>query len=142
MNLKKLTETRDSLGLLILRLVTGAVFIAHGLPKFGWTGDGNIADLAARWAERGVIPLPTISAYTVASVETFGGAMLIAGFLTRVVTAMQAFAMLVAIFAVHWSNGFAGRGGYQWALLLFAAAACLMLEGAGKYSLDRKLSSE
>ena len=103
MNLKNLMETRDSLGLLILRVVTGAVFIAHGLPKFGWTGEGNIADVAARWAERGVIPLPTISAYTVASVEVFGGAMLIAGFLTRIVTAMQAFAMLVAVFAVHWS---------------------------------------
>jgi putative oxidoreductase len=135
-------ETGDSLGLLILRAVTGAVFIAHGLPKFGWTGDGNLAGVAQRWAEQGVIPLPMISAYIVASVETFGGAMLIIGFLTRIVTALQAFAMLVAVFAVHWSNGFAGQGGYQWALLLFAASTCLMLEGGGRYSLDRKLSTK
>ena len=122
MNFKSLMETRDSLGLLVLRVVTGAVFIAHGLPKFGWVGEGSLSAVAERWAANGVIPFPMISAFTVASTEVFGGALLILGLLTRVVTAMQTFAMLVAVFAVHFSNGFAGRGGYQWALLLAAAA--------------------
>jgi putative oxidoreductase len=143
MNMQKLMETRDSLGLLVLRVVTGSIFIAHGLPKMGWMGDGGgPSELGVRWAESDLIPFPMLGAYLIAYTEVFGGALLILGYLTRVVTAMQAFAMLVAVFAVHWSNGFAGRGGYQWALLLAAAAFCLMLEGGGKYSLDRKLSSK
>ena len=134
-------ETRDSIGLAVLRVVTGAVFIAHGLPKFGIIGDGSLAATADGLGNMG-IPLPAVSALLVATTEVFGGALLIAGFLTRIVTTAQAFAMLVAVFAVHLPNGFAGRGGYQWALLLCAAAFCLLLEGAGKYSIDRKLSSD
>ena len=142
MNLKPLMETRDSLGLLVLRLVTGAIFIAHGLPKTGWVGEGGgPASRGASWAESGFIPFPMLGAYLITYTEFFGGALLIMGFMTRVVTAMQTFGMLVAVFLVHWSNGFAGQGGYQWALMLAAAAFCLMLEGGGKYSLDRILSS-
>ncbi len=140
MDFKKFMETRDSVGLAVLRVVTGAVFIAHGLPKFGFIGDGSLAKTADMMGNMG-IPLPAVSAFLLATTETFGGALLIAGFMTRFVTATQAFAMLVAVFVVHLPNGFAGPGGYQWSLLLAAAAFCLMLEGAGKYSVDRKLSS-
>lgn len=38
MDMKKLMHTSDSIGLLVLRVVTGAIFIGHGLPKFGWDG--------------------------------------------------------------------------------------------------------
>ncbi len=141
MNIKSLMETRDSFGLLVLRVVTGIIFIAHGLPKFGWDGgEGSLAGMAANLEQMGV-PLPYFSAILVGSTEVFGGALLIAGYMTRVVTAAQTFAMLVAVLMVHLPNGLTGRGGYQWALLLAAAAFCLMIEGGGKYSLDRKLSS-
>lgn len=141
MNFKKLMETRDSIGLAVLRVVTGAVFMAHGFAKFGFSGDGNLAATTEMFGNMG-IPLPAVSGLLVATIEAFGGALLVAGFMTRFVTAAQAIAMLVAVLAVHLPNGFAGRGGYQWALLLGAAAICLMLEGAGKYSIDRKLSSD
>ncbi|MFT5140887.1 MAG: putative oxidoreductase [Rhodothermales bacterium] len=141
MDTKKLMQTSDSVGLLVLRLVTGAIFIAHGLPKFGWDGgEGNLASLTSSMESMG-IPLPFISGILIGTTEIFGGALLMAGFMTRIVTAAQTFGMLVAVFVVHFSNGFAGRGGYQWALMLAAAAFCLMMEGGGKYSLDRKLSS-
>jgi putative oxidoreductase len=141
MDTKKLMRTSDSIGLLVLRLVTGAIFVAHGLPKFGWDGgEGSLAGAASSMESMG-IPFPFISGILIGTTEIFGGALLMAGFMTRFVTAAQTFAMLVAVFAVHFSNGFAGRGGYQWALMLAASAFCLMLEGGGKYSLDRKLSS-
>ena len=140
MDLNKLMETRDSFGLLFLRVVTGAIFIGHGLPKFGWVGEGTLASTAEWFASMG-IPLPAISAFLLVSTEVFGGALLIAGFMTRFVSAAQAFAMLVATFVVHFPNGFLARGGYQWSLLLAACAICLMFEGAGKYSIDRRLSS-
>jgi putative oxidoreductase len=139
MNMKKLMATTDSWGLLGLRLVAGAVFIAHGLPKFG-IGGGNGLEGTASWLGSLGIPLPMLSTILVASSEAIGGVLLIAGFMTRFVAATQVIAMLVAVFLVHWSNGFTGEGGYQWALLLCAAAFALMMDGAGKFSIDRSMS--
>ena len=141
MNLKKLMSTTDSWGLLGLRLVTGVIFIAHGLPKFGFSGGGGLEGTAA-WLGGIGVPLPMLNAILVASSETIGGAMLIVGFMTRFAAATQVIAMLVAIFLVHWSNGFTANGGYQWALLMAAAAFTLMMDGAGRYSIDGKMSAK
>ena len=141
MNLKKLMSTTDSWGLLGLRLVTGVIFIAHGLPKFGFMGGGGLEGTAA-WLGGLGIPLPMLSAVLVASAETVGGLMLIVGFMTRFAAATQVIAMLVAIFMVHWSNGFTANGGYQWALLMAAAAFTLMVDGAGRHSFDRMMSGK
>jgi len=84
--------------------------------------------------------MANVMAPFVASVEVVGGAMLILGLLTRIVGALQAFTMAVAVLLVHLPNGAFGQGGYEWALLLGTAAAALMLEGGGKASLDNKLS--
>jgi len=139
MNFKKLMSTNDSWGLLGLRLVTGSIFIAHGLPKFGIGSDGGLSGLAS-WLGGMGVPFPMLNAVLVASSETIGGAMLIVGFMTRFAAATQVIAMLVAMFMVHWSNGFTANGGYQWALLLAAAAFAFMMDGAGRYSIDRMLS--
>ena len=48
MDLKKLMKTSDSIGLAVLRVVTGAVFMAHGLPKLGLMGDGSLAATTER----------------------------------------------------------------------------------------------
>jgi putative oxidoreductase len=138
MDMKKLMSTTDSWGLLGLRLVTGSVFIAHGLPKFGF-GGGGLAGTAEMLGNMG-IPLPMVAAFLVASAELIGGGLLIIGFMTRLAAATQVFAMLVAVFLVHFSNGFAAKGGYQWALLLAACAFALMIDGAGRHSVDRKMS--
>ena len=139
MDLKKLMSANDSWGLFGLRLVTGMIFIAHGLPKFGFMAGPGIESTAAWLGELGV-PFPIISAILVASAETIGGMMLIVGFMTRIAAATQVIAMLIAVFLVHWSNGLVGSGGYQWALLLAAAAFALMMDGAGRYSVDRMMS--
>ena len=139
MNIKKLMRTTDSWGLLGLRLATGAIFIAHGLPKFGIGGGDGLRGLAGWLGSMGV-PLPMLSAILVASSEAIGGAMLIVGFMTRFAAATQVIAMLVAVFMVHWSNGLAGEGGYQWAMLLGTAAFALMIDGAGRFSIDRSIS--
>jgi len=141
MNLKKLMSTNDGWGLLGLRLVTGVIFMAHGLPKLGLGNGGGLEGTAAWLAGMGV-PFPMLNTVLVALSETVGGAMLILGFMTRLAAATQVIAMLVAIFLVHWSNGFTANGGYQWALLMAAAAFALMLDGAGRYSVDRMLSQK
>lgn len=141
MNLKKLMSTSDSWGLLGLRLATGAIFIAHGLPKFG-IGGGNGLEGLAGWLGGMGVPLPMLNAILVATSETVGGAMLIIGFMTRFAALTQVIAMLVAVFLVHWSAGFTATGGYQWAMLLGVAAFTLMMDGAGRFSVDRMLSQK
>ena len=141
MSLNKLMSTTDGWGLLGLRVVTGVIFIAHGLPKFGIGGGDGLSGLAGWLGSMGV-PLPMLSAILVASSEAIGGVMLIIGFMTRFAAATQVIAMLVAVFMVHWSNGLTGDGGYQWALLMGAAAFALMMDGAGRFSIDRMMSQK
>jgi len=139
-NLKNLMRTDAGWGMAVMRVVTGIIFMGHGIPKFGWTGERTLADTAGFLGSVG-IPLPTASAFLIASAETFGGAFLVIGLLTRFWSASLAFSMLIAVTMVHMDNGMFGQGGYQWALLLMACSLALMTEGAGKASLDKMLSS-
>jgi len=136
MNLKNLMHTDAGWGMTVLRIVTGIVFMGHGAPKFGFVGNGSLADVAT-WLGSIGVPFPTVAAFLVAFFETFGGLFLIIGLLTRFWSLGLAFAMLVAATMVHYSNGMFGEGGYQWAVLLMACSLALMFEGAGKASLDR-----
>jgi len=140
MNLKSLMQTEAGWGMAILRVVTGIIFMGHGAPKFGITGDGGLESTAGFLASLGV-PLPAVAAFLVAFFEFGGGALLIVGLLTRVWAAGLAFAMLIAVTMVHLEAGMFGQGGYQWALLMMACSLALMIEGAGKGSLDNRLSS-
>lgn len=117
------------LGLLVLRLVLGAIMIAHGYTKvFG--GMPHFVETV-----RG-IHLPGWLAYLSAASEFGGGILLIAGFFTRFVALCVCINMLVAIFGVHWKNGFTGQGNYQFPLSLAAIAFSLIFTGAGPISVD------
>lgn len=139
MDFKKFLMTDAGWGMFVLRIVTGIIFIGHGAPKFGWGSDRTLAGLAG-WLDSMGVPLPMVSAFLVAFFETFGGAFLIIGLVTRFWSAGLAFAMLIAITLVHLDDGMFGENGYQWALLLMACSLALMFEGAGKGSMDRKLT--
>ena len=140
MDFKKLMSTDAGWGMFVLRIVTGIIFVGHGAPKFGFIGERTLSGTAEFIGSLG-IPMPMVGAFLVAAFETFGGAFLIIGLLTRFWSAGLAFAMLIAVTMVHLSSGMFGQGGYQWALLLMACSLALMFEGAGKASLDKKLSS-
>lgn len=139
MDFKKFLSTDAGWGMCMLRIVTGIIFIGHGAPKFGWIGDRTLADTAGFLDGIGV-PWPLYSAFLLALFEAVGGAMLVIGLVTRFWSAGLAFAMLIAVTAVHLENGMFGQGGYEWALLLMACSVALMFEGAGKASLDKMLS--
>ena len=62
---------------------------------------------------------------------------MIAGFFTRFAAFCVCINMLVALFGVHWKNGFTGQGNYQFPLSLAAIAFSLIFSGAGPISIDR-----
>jgi len=125
------------LGLLLLRLVIGLSFMAHGAQKlFGWFG-GYGPKGTGGWMESMGIKPGVAAAVMAGLMELVGGLLLAAGFLTVLGAALITLAMLGAIVKVHGKNGYwSTANGYEYNLLLIAAAVALALTGAGTYSLD------
>lgn len=122
---------------LLLRLVLGADFLAHGLQKtFGLFGGGGFAGAAAVAKGAGFEPAWLWGA-VLALTELLGGLAVLLGFYTRVAAGMLAFTMAVAIVEVHLALGFFNsNGGFEFPLMLFAVSLALVLSGSGPYSLD------
>lgn len=125
------TKTLDY-GLLLIRLALGTVMVAHGAQKlftFGYPGVvGGFSDMG--------LPVPGISAALIIAAELGGGILMLAGLLTRVAGAAFAFAMAVAAVQVHLANGFFMPTGYEFTMMLAAAALGIALTGAGRFSID------
>ena len=120
----------------VLRLVIGAIFVAHGAQKlFGIWGGGGIDGTTAFFTQLGLAPAMPL-AILVGVVEFAGGLMLICGALTLVVSLALTVNMLVAIAKVHLANGFFLPGGYEFNLALIGALVSLMLTGPGALSID------
>jgi putative oxidoreductase len=117
------------LALLVLRLVLGAIMIAHGYPKvFG--GLSHHAQFVSS------LGMPAWLAYFSAAAEFFGGIAVLVGLLTRLAALGIVINLSVAIGKVHWKNGFNGNGNYQFPLALAAMAFALIFFGAGPIALD------
>lgn len=133
----KLTATINTWALLPLRLALGAIFFAHGAQKiFGvWGGRGLTAWTAA------AAPFNLQPAWVWLSVaafaEFFGGVLVMLGFFTRIGAFLIACVMGVAMFGVHWKNGFfLTNGGYEYTMALMAMALTLLIAGGGNGSVD------
>src|SRR5213594_1277479 len=127
-------------GLLILRLVVGGLFIGHGTQKvFGWFGGHGPQGTGQFYASVGYrpgVPLAILAGVS----EAGGGALLALGFLTPLGAAAIIGVMLNASIAVHLKNGLWNtNGGFELPLVLATAAATLAFAGPGRYSLDRAI---
>lgn len=89
----------DGFGPLLLRL-----YLAPVMMQAGWTKLAGL-DGTAAWLGSLGVPLPSLMAVLAASAEFFGGIALLVGFATRWFAIPLIVTMLVAIFAVHWENG-------------------------------------
>ncbi|MCH8545085.1 MAG: DoxX family protein [Alcanivorax sp.] len=136
-------RTNDSWGPLVLRIVAGIIFAAHGAQKlFGWFGGHGLEGTGQWMASIGLQP-GYLMALGAGSAEFFGGIALIIGLLTRPAAVVLAFTMVVAIFAVHFENGlFMSNNGYEFALSLLAMSVALAITGAGNLSADRTLAAK
>ena len=139
--IQRVLSTSAGPGALALRVPVGIIFAAHGAQKlFGWFGGYGLEGTGQFFGSIGLDP-GYLMALLAGLVEFLGGLALVFGLLVRPAAAALAAAMLIAIFSVHIGKGFfADKGGYEYALALFAAAFALLFIGAGRYSVDRALA--
>jgi putative oxidoreductase len=125
------------LGLVILRIVVGALFAGHGTQKlFGWFG-GHGRDGTGSFLESlGLHPGRRL-ALVAGAAELVGGGMFALGLLVPLAAALLTAVMLVAIWTVHRANGiWNADGGWEYCAVLVAVAFAVTAIGAGDWSLD------
>ena len=128
------------IGLLVLRLVVGLGFAAHGAQKlFGAFGGHGLEGTAGFFEGIGLRP-GRLHAWAAGSAEFFGGLLIALGLATPFAAAALIAVMTAAVLSVHLPNGFFVAGnGYEYNLVLVAAVFALAAIGAGDWSLDRAL---
>ncbi len=126
-----------NLGLLILRLVVGLLFVGHGAQKlFGIWGGHGLKGTAGFFEQIGLKP-GHIHAGAAGAMEFGGGALLALGLFTPFASAALIAVMTAAVITVHFTKGlWSTQGGYEYNLVLAAAAFALAAIGAGAWSLD------
>lgn len=130
----------NDFGLLILRLVLGAIFVGHGGQKlFGWFGGSGLKGTTGWMGMMGFRP-SWFWGLMAALTEFGGGVLVFLGFLSPLGSLGIIAAMLIAIIKVHWSKGFWNtKGGIEFPLINLTAALALGLTGPGAFSLDATL---
>jgi putative oxidoreductase len=128
-----------------IRVCLGLVILPHGLQKvFGLFGGGGIDGTLVMFSHLGIPPYFGLLAI---AAESLGAIALIFGFLGRVAALAIAVEMLVAIYLLHFHNGFfmnwtgaqAGEG-FEYHLLAIGLAAATVIKGAGAFSVDREIT--
>ncbi len=145
--LKKLMQTDDDTGMLIVRLALGIVMFPHGAQKLlGWFGGGGYAATMEGMTKMG---LPAAIVFLVIICEFFGALSLITGLLGRLGAFGILCVMLGAIFLVHLPNGFfmnwmgnqKGEG-IEYHILAIGIALAVIIKGSGRLSIDRAMSDK
>lgn len=119
------------LGLLLLRMTLGIIFISHGYPKVTHPS-----------AMHGVFVQHGLPAYFVeiaGVLEVFAGGLLVLGLFTRIAALLLAIEMGVAIWKVHSSGGYLAIHNYEFPLALAVGCFALATVGAGRLSVDYPL---
>ncbi len=124
------------------------VFFPHGMQKLlGWFGGYGFGGTMGFFT--GTLGIPALFAFLAIIAEGLGALGLLTGFLTRLSAFGIAVNMAVAVYMLHFQNGFfmnwfgkqAGEG-YEYHLLVIAIAIALMIKGGGKWSVDRILEDK
>lgn len=152
-SITRLTQSHAPSAAILIRLMVGAVFLSEGIQKF--------LDPATRGAGRFVkigIPFPEVMGPFVGGVEIVCGALVLAGFLTRLAAVPLIINMLVAIVSTKipillghgfWGLNLKSLSSYgffsmaheartDFAMLL--GSVFLLLVGSGPWALDCRLA--
>ena len=129
-----LTNLKD-LPSLFFRLILAYGFYGPAMMKWG-----NINGIAEWFGNMG-IPMPTLNAYMAAATEMGAVILLPLGLATRIISIPLMVTMIVAIVTVHLGNGFeSGSNGFEIPLYYFLMLFALLVNGAGRFSLDHLIS--
>jgi len=120
------------IGLLVLRIALGAIFLTHGYPKLVRPNP----EMQHMFTQHG---LPAQFVYVAGILESFGGALLVLGLFTRPAALLLAIEMGVAIWKVHSSGGILAVHLYEFPFALAAACVALATVGSGTLSIDEGL---
>lgn len=138
-------KTNNDFTGLIARLTLGLVLFPHGAQKmlgmFGGHGFTGTMDFFT-----GTLHLSWIVGFLVIVIEFVGAISLVAGFASRVWSALIIILFIGIIFTSHLDYGFfmnwfgnqKGEG-YEYHLLIIGLALVILVNGSGKYSVDEKL---
>jgi putative oxidoreductase len=128
------------LGLALLRLIVGGLFMGHGLQKLaGWFGGGGLKRTGEAFESMDLSP-GVGHAAAAGAAETGGGALIAAGLATPLGATALSGSMITAIRKVHAPKGpWAANGGYEYNLVLLAIVFALADIGPGPLSLDEAL---
>ena len=120
----------SSIGLLILRLGVGAVFLVHGRQKWAMWKMQPSAQMSGR--------MLTLMKF-LSLAEPLGSLAVIIGLLTQFAAMGLSLVMLGAIYLkiTAWQKKFSGDNGWEFEFILLCAALSLILSGGGAIALDR-----
>jgi putative oxidoreductase len=130
------SENWRDIGLLILRLGVGAMFMVHGVPKI-MGGSQLWAKLGTAMGNFGIGFWPTVWGFLAAISEGGGGLLMVTGLFFRPAMALMFITMMVAT-----THHLAGGDGIQIASHAIEAGTVflsLIFIGPGKYTLMRLL---
>ena len=151
---KKLLETENDTATMILRVLLGVVFFPHGMQKLlGWFGGPGFSGMMDMFTTK--MGVPAVFAFLAIMAEGLGSLGLLTGLLTRVAAFGITVNMVVAVYMIHWHNGFfmnwfgamtsegkpAGEG-FEYHILAVAIGIALMIRGGGKWSVDRAIAAK
>ncbi|WP_139999724.1 DoxX family protein [Paenibacillus paridis] len=125
--------TKNSVVLILMRVVLGIIFIFHGADKFQM----GLSQVESWFSSIGI---PGFLAYVVAILELIGGIMLVFGLFTRYVSGLFVIMLIGAIFTTKLSAGLLGDGqmaGYELDLGLVLISLYLVVSDQTPLSVDR-----
>lgn len=144
--MRKLLSTSNDFTLMVVRLIVGVVFFAHGAQKMlGWFGGYGFKGTMGYFTQQ--MHIPVVFAFLAICAEFFGGLGLIVGLLSRIAAFGIICNMIVAVMTVHLANGlfmnWTGQQkgeGFEFHLLALALLLVVLVKGAGALSIDHALS--
>lgn len=126
----RLCHHNTDLGLLILRIIIGGLFIYHGTMKLsdmsGTVGFFNMLGYGVFWA------------WVVSLLETIGGVAILIGYGDKIASSLLSIQMIFII--VFMKRGMP-IGKWELDLVFLAGTIAIMIIGSGKYALAKKLCS-
>lgn len=118
------------LGLAVFRIIVGAVFVTHALPKI------QDPESTREFFSGLGLPDSVYLVYLALGIEVVAGTLLAIGLYTQVAALTLTAFMFVATYVAIVKMDKQFEGGYEVDLLLLGACFMYYLNGAGKYALE------